>query len=304
MKTKIKILEVGARDGLQNEATSLSVGDRAEFLSKLMATGLKFLEGGSLVSPTAIPQMIDSEKVWDLVSADAVCRGVDLSFLVANRRGFERAEQAHMNSIAVFTATSETFAKKNIGKSVQESLTEFSQIVSDAKKLKIRVRGYVSTVFGCPFEGPQDPHRAVALTEELFRMGCDEVSIGDTIGVAHPKQVDAIFKLLVERFGAKALAGHFHDTRGMALTNVRAALEQGVRTFDSSLGGLGGCPYAPGSSGNLATEEVVWLLEGLGYSTGVDLDALFETAAWVESKIGRGLRGKLYLSKPKRFNYF
>ncbi len=297
----VKIVEVGPRDGLQNEAKTLSVQDRAELIQKLVSAGLKWLEGGSFVSPKAIPQMVDSEKVWDTLknSLDEV----DLSFLVPNEKGLERALSSGVKSIAVFTATSDSFNQKNIGMTVKESLKLLRDLVPQAIEKGLRVRGYVSTAFGCPYEGPQDVGRLVKTCQELLSFGCYEVSVGDTIGVAHPKQVKDVFETLQSEMSIEQLAGHFHDTRGAALANIQTALELGMRTFDSSVGGLGGCPYAQGSSGNVATEEVVWLMEGQGLKSGVNLDSLLSVAGWVESRIGRPLKSKLYLSKPSRL-YF
>lgn len=299
MSDKIKIVEVGARDGLQNEAATLSVDDRILFLKKLVDTGLQYLEGGSFVSPKAIPQMVDSEKVWEGVKNIAA----DFSFLVANQKGLDRTFEAGVKSISVFTATSDSFTQKNIGMSVSESLATFAPIVSQAKAKKLSVRGYISTVFGCPYEGSQSSDKAVDLVKKLFQMGCEEVSVGDTIGVAHPKQVKEVFQKLKGECGLQYLAGHFHDTRGAALANIQAAADLGVKIFDSSVGGLGGCPYAKGASGNVATEEVVWLLEGAGFKTGVSIEKLLQTAEWIEAKIGRSLKSKLYLSKPKTLFY-
>lgn len=296
MPEEIKIVEVGPRDGLQNEAKSLSVEDRILLVQKLETTGLKFLEGGSFVSPKAIPQMQDSDKVF----AGLKNSKADLSFLVPNQKGLDLAIAAGVKSIAIFSATSDSFTKKNINKSVDESLNEFESVSTIALKSGMRIRGYISTVFGCPYEGDQPIERATTIVDRLFAMGCDEVSIGDTIGVAHPSQVEKVFKALIKKFGEKKLAGHFHDTRGMALVNIKTALDMGIRTFDSSVGGLGGCPYAKGSSGNVATEEVCLLMEGLGFKTGVSVVQLLETAQWVEAKIGRLLKSRLYLSKPEK----
>lgn len=296
---QVKIVEVGPRDGLQNEKMQMSVEDRVSFVERLAQAGVKYMEAGSFVSPKAIPQMADSEKVWEACAH----LSTDLSFLVANQKGLERALLSGVKSIAVFSATSDSFTQKNIGRSIEDSLTEFKDIVENAKKSGLRVRGYVSTVFGCPYEGFQDPQKAIEVTDQLFAMGCEEVSIGDTIGVAHPRQVLNIFDQLIKRFGADRLAAHMHDTRGAALLNIKTALDLGIRTFDSSVGGLGGCPYAPGSSGNVATEEVVWFLEGMGYSTGIQLDRLLSVSEWIESKLQRPLRSKFYLARGRQF-YF
>lgn len=295
----VKIVEVGPRDGLQNEKNPLSIEDRMAFIQKCAGAGLKNIEGGSFVSSQAVPQMADSEKVWE------GCKHllVHLSFLVPNEKGLERALHAQVRSIAVFTATSDTFNQKNIRMSVEESLKIIQKIVPEAKKSGCGVRGYISTAFGCPYEGPQKVSRLEKMLDQLFQWGCDEISVGDTIGVAHPKQINDVFGQLKKTMGLQKIAGHFHDTRGMALVNIRTALDLGVRAFDSSVGGLGGCPYAPGSSGNVATEEVAWMLEGLGFSTGISIDKLLTVAEWIESKVGHSLKSKFYLSKPKRLYY-
>jgi hydroxymethylglutaryl-CoA lyase len=299
----VKIVEVGPRDGLQNEKKNWSVEDRLELLRKLIGAGLRYLEGGSLVSPKAVPQMQGSEDVWVQLRGEAKASQVDLSFLVANQKGFDRAVDAGIVSLALFSATSSSFTQKNIGMTVEESLVRFKELAKQAKAQQLRIRGYVSTVFGCPYEGKQEPAKGIEIIRQLFEMGCDEVSVGDTIGVAHPRQIRDFFTTAASEFDISRIAAHLHDTRGMALTNILVALERGVRIFDSSVGGLGGCPYAPGSSGNVATEEVVYLLEGEGFKTGIDLKKLLDVSAWVESKLDRGLKSKFYLSKPSQFYY-
>jgi len=297
---QIKLVEVGPRDGLQNEKVTLPVTDRADLIQKLAASGLRFIEAGSFVSPKAIPQMVESELVWEKTKQ----LEVQLSFLVPNLKGLERALEAGVRSVAVFTATSDAFTQKNIGMSVKDSLHLYEDLIPAAKEKGLSVRGYISTAFGCPYEGDQDPRKLLKIARQLLELGCEEVSIGDTIGVAHPRQVKEVFFALQTEVGLEKIAGHFHDTRGCALLNIQSALDLGLRTFDSSIGGLGGCPYAEGSSGNVATEEVVWLMEGQGLQTGVRLDELLGVSQWVEGKIGRALKSKLYLSKPKRFFYF
>jgi len=299
----VKIVEVGPRDGLQNEKETLSVSDRVEFIRRLIQAGNLWLEGGSFVSPKAIPQMIESEKVFEVLKAELNDRLLDLSFLVANEKGLERAQAAGVSSIAIFSATSNSFTQKNIQRTVNESLQDFSNIAKRALALKMKVRGYVSTAFGCPFEGRQDPEEVLRIAGTLFDVGCFEVSIGDTIGVAHPRQIRDIFSKLKTSFGLKQIAAHLHDTRGAALLNIREALDVGVRIFDSSAGGLGGCPYAPGSSGNVASEEVVWFLEAAGFTTGVNLEKLLDASQWMEGRLGRPLRSKLYQSRKKPY-YF
>lgn len=296
----LKIVEVGPRDGLQNESVQLSASDRAQFIRLLKAAGLKYMEGGSFVSPKAIPQMQGSEDVWNELKDDA---SIELSFLVANEKGLERALQSKVHRIAVFTATSDSFTKKNINMTVAESLERFSKIAEKAAAEGFSVRGYVSTAFGCPYEGAQPVDKLEKVIERLFQMGCNEVSVGDTIGVANPGQSSRVFSRLAQSFDISKIAAHMHDTRGMAVANLCAAFEQGVRIADSSVGGLGGCPYAKGSSGNVATEEVVLAAEGLGYETGVAIPVLLEAAAWIEKKIGKELSSRLYRSRPSSFFY-
>jgi len=290
----IKIVEVGPRDGLQNEKQILSVADRIEFITRLIGAGHKFLEAGSFVSPKAIPQLQDSEKVWEGLSK---FDEIDLSFLVPNDKGLERALEVKVKSISVFTATSDTFNQKNIGMTVDESLDVLRKLVPTALQKGLKVRGYISTAFGCPYEGAQAPVKLYKILRELLSFGCYEVSVGDTIGSAHPQQVHDVFNDIQSEFGLDRIAGHFHDTRGAALVNIKTALDLGLRVVDASVGGLGGCPYAAGSSGNVATEEVVWLVEGLGFRTGIDLPKLLEAAEWVEKKIGRTLKSKLFLAR-------
>lgn len=303
MSDLVKIVEVGARDGLQNEKRLWSVEERVELLEKLMGCGLRFLEGGSFVSPKAIPQMQGSEEVWSQLQGKVGDSQAELSFLVANQKGLDRAISVGVQSVALFSATSSSFTQKNIGMNVEESLARFKELADQARARSLRIRGYVSTVFGCPYEGKQELSKGLDVVGELFKMGCDEVSIGDTIGVAHPRQIREFFKLATREFKIEKLAAHLHDTRGMALVNILVAMEQGVRIFDSSVGGLGGCPYAPGSSGNVATEEVVFLLEGEGLKTGIDLKELLKVSSWVESKLDHGLKSKFYLSKATKFYY-
>lgn len=300
MSDQVKIVEVGARDGLQNEKKTLSVADRVWLIESLVDAGLSFLEGGSFVSPKAIPQMESSDKVWEsFQDRDQI----DLSFLVPNRRGLDDALKAGVKSVAFFSATSDSFNQKNIGLSVEESLQNFESLAAEALQKKIRLRGYVSTVFGCPYEGAQKIDRVVEVVGRLFKMGCVEVSVGDTIGVAHPQHAKEVFSRLKSEFDISKIAAHMHDTRGMAIANIVSAFEQGVRIFDSSIGGLGGCPYATGSSGNVATEEVVYCLEGLGIQTRISIEKLLRLCQEIEHKIGRELKSKLFLSRPKQLFY-
>lgn len=299
MKEKIKIVEVGPRDGLQNEQAVWSVDDRVELIEQLIKIGVDQCEAGSFVSEKAVPAMACSAKVFEKLQDHAD----QLSFLVPNIKGLEAASNSGVKKIAVFTATSDSFNRKNINKDVKESLIVLSEVCQEALKKKMEIRGYVSTAFGCPYEGGQSVKRVIEVTNELFKMGCYEVSIGDTIGVAHPVQIKEVFKELSTNFEISKLAAHFHDTRGMALVNICEALEIGVRVVDSSIGGLGGCPYAPGASGNVATEEVNHLLLSLGFETGIDTFDLLKLIPWIEKHLGRQLKSKLHVSAPKILYY-
>lgn len=291
LPARVTVVEVGPRDGLQNEAVSLGVDERVAFCNALVDAGLPVVEVGAFVSPKWVPQMAGS----DLVLKGTRRRpGVRLPVLVPNRQGFLAARAAGAREIAVFTAASETFNRKNTNASIDESFARFAEFVPEARAEGLWVRGYVSTCFGCPYEGRVDPGRVVEVARRLHEAGCDEVSIGDTIGVAVPTQVHDVMGRLAAALKAPALAVHFHDTRGTALANVLAALEEGIAIVDSSAGGLGGCPYAPGASGNLATEDLLYMLQGMGIETGVDLGAVVRAS--------RGLRGHLGgRSLPSRY---
>ena len=283
---RVTVVEVGPRDGLQNEATSLSVEDRVAFCDRLVAAGLPVVEVGAFVSPRWVPQMAGSDEVLRRVRKPA---GARLPVLVPNREGYERARAAGAREIAVFTAASETFSRKNTNASIDESFARFAAFLPEARGEGMRVRGYVSTAFGCPYEGAVAPDRVVSVARRLLEAGCDEVSIGDTIGVAVPTQVAEVTGRLGEAVPVDRLAAHFHDTRGTALANVLAALEEGVSVVDASAGGLGGCPYAPGASGNLATEDLLYMLHGMGIETGVDLAAVAEASRALAARLGRPL---------------
>ena len=283
---RVTVVEVGPRDGLQNEATSLSVEDRVAFCDRLVAAGLPVVEVGAFVSAKWVPQMAGSDEVLRRVRKPA---GARLPVLVPNREGYERARAAGAREIAVFTAASETFSRKNTNASIDESFARFAAFLPEARGEGMRVRGYVSTAFGCPYEGAVAPDRVVSVARRLLEAGCDEVSIGDTIGVAVPTQVAEVMGRLGEAVPADRLAGHIHDTRGTALANVLAALEEGVSVVDSSAGGLGGCPYAPGASGNLATEDLLYMVQGMGIETGADLAAVVEASQALAARLGRVL---------------
>ncbi|MCB0407514.1 MAG: hydroxymethylglutaryl-CoA lyase [Bdellovibrionales bacterium] len=290
---KIKIVEVGPRDGLQNEAIQLSVSHRVELIEKLIRAGIHFVEVGAFVSPEWVPQMANSDQVIAALQKKGLLKKADCSALVPNPRGMEDALKTSIQHIAVFGACSETFSKKNINCSIDESFQRFEDVIKMAKKHKINVRGYLSTAFGCPYEGVVSEAQVLKLVGRMLKLGVSEVSIGDTIGVGTPKQVESLLKKVEKKYGLKKIAMHFHDTRGTALANVLASLKTGVSTFDASVGGLGGCPYAKGASGNLATEDLIYMLHGMGYKTGIQLDRLIETARWVEQHLGRPLPSRM-----------
>jgi len=283
---RVTVVEVGPRDGLQNEAASVSVDDRVAFCDALLAAGLPVVEIGAFVSPKWVPQMAGSDEVVRRVRRPA---GTRAPVLVPNRKGFEAARSAGVREIAVFTAASETFNLKNINASIDESFRRFAEFVPEARTEGMWVRGYVSTCFGCPYEGAVDPAKVVDVARRLVDAGAHEVSIGDTIGVGVPTQVHDVMGRLKEAIPVTALAVHFHDTRGTALANVLAALEEEIGIVDSSAGGLGGCPYAPGASGNLATEDLLYMLHGMGIETGVDLAKVAAASRALDPKLGRSL---------------
>jgi hydroxymethylglutaryl-CoA lyase len=284
---KIKIVEVGPRDGLQNEKKIVSTSDKIIFIQKLVESGIKTIEVGSFVAPTKIPQMDDSAEV---LRASLNYKNISFPTLVPNLLGLKRAQEVGAREISVFTATSETFNKKNINASIDESLVRIKEITTSAKKLKIR--GYISTVFGCPYEGKTSTKTLMKIMKNLFSQGIYEISLGDTIGIANPLQVKKILKELSKEFDLKKIAVHFHDTRGMALANALVSLEMGITTFDSSSGGIGGCPYAKGATGNVATEDMVNMFESMGVKTGIDLEKLARASAFISSVLGRELPSK------------
>lgn len=291
---KVKVVEVGPRDGLQNEKKNLSVAQRVKLIKKLSDAGLKHIEVGAFVSPLRVPQMKNTDQVVHAVykGGKPIAKNIFPSALVPNEYGLNLARQTELKEIAVFAACSEAFSKKNINCTIKQSLSRFSGVISQAKKEGFRVRAYLSTAFGCPYEGKVSLARVSSLTEKFLDMGAYEVSIGDTIGVATPKQVEQFLRR-TSHLPRRKIAMHFHDTRGTALANVLKSLEEGVRSFDSSVGGLGGCPYAKGSSGNLATEELVYMLEGMGFQTGVNLKKLIQIRPWLEPVIGRQLPSRV-----------
>ena len=283
---RVRVVEVGPRDGLQNEAAALGVEDKVAFTQALIDAGLPVVEPGAFVSPRWVPQMAGSDEVLRRLRRPD---GVRLPVLVPNRKGYEAARAAGARDIAIFTAASETFNRKNINASIDESFARFQEFVPDALREGMWVRGYISTCFGCPYEGAVDPVRVVDVARRLADIGSHEVSIGDTIGVGVPTQVTDVMGRLKEAIPQTALAVHFHDTRGTALANVLAALEEGIEVVDSSAGGLGGCPYAPGASGNLATEDLLYMLHGMGIATGVDLGRVAAASRALAPRLGHAL---------------
>jgi isopropylmalate/homocitrate/citramalate synthase len=287
----VRIYEVGPRDGLQNEAAAIGLDAKLRFIDLLADAGLREIEATSFVSPAAIPQLADAD---DLLARLDRRPGVRYPVLVPNARGLERAIAAGADAICVFTAASETFTRHNIGMSIDESLAAFAPVLDHARRVGWWTRGYLSTAFGCPYEGPIPEAAVVAVAERLLAAGVDELSIGDTIGVAGPSDVRRVVGALIAAgIGPDRLAMHFHDTRGTAVANVRAALDLGVRCFDSSTGGTGGCPYAPGAAGNLATEDLVYLLDREGLRHGVALDGVLAAAGFISEALGRPLASKV-----------
>jgi hydroxymethylglutaryl-CoA lyase len=284
MMQAVRIVEVGPRDGLQNEPREVPTAVKVELIERLADAGLPAVEATAFVSPKWVPQMADHTEVLERIRRKP---GVDYPVLAPNLKGFEAARAAGATEVAIFGAASEAFSRKNINCSIAESLERFRPVAQAAKAANIKVRGYVSCVLGCPYEGDVSPKRVADVAAALADMGCYEISLGDTIGVGTPGKTQAMIQACAERVPATKLAGHYHDTYGQALANIYASLELGVATFDASIAGLGGCPYAAGASGNVATEDVVYLLNGLGARTGVDLDKLVDIGAWICGVLGR-----------------
>ncbi|WP_313235049.1 hydroxymethylglutaryl-CoA lyase [Sporosarcina ureae] len=285
----ITIKEVGPRDGLQNEKIFIPTDDKIAWINELSKSGLTSIEVTSFVNPKWIPALADAVDVMAGIKREP---GVSYSALVPNRQGLERAFAADIDEAAVFMSASETHNLKNINKTITDTLPVLKEIVQDANAAGKKTRGYVSTVFGCPYEGVVNTEAVVRVADLLFDMGIDELSLGDTIGVANPRQVQEVLDLLLKRFPSDKLAMHFHDTRGTALANVLASLDMGITVFDSSAGGLGGCPYAPGASGNAATEDLLYMLHGMGIHTGVDEEKILAASAFIQEKIGQSLPSK------------
>jgi hydroxymethylglutaryl-CoA lyase len=284
LPTRVRIVEMGPRDGLQNEKQIVSTEIKVELIARLGAAGLPAIEAASFVSPRWVPQMGDAADVMARIER---LPGVSYPVLTPNLQGFEAALAAGATEVAVFGAASESFSRKNINCSIAESLVRFEPVVVAAQAAGVRVRGYVSCVLGCPYEGEISPEAVAGVAATLFEMGCYEVSLGDTIGAGTPGKTRRMLDAVARRVPVDKLAGHYHDTYGQAVANVYASLEAGVACFDSAVAGLGGCPYAPGASGNVATEDVVYMLDGLGIETGISLDALVDTAGWISERLGR-----------------
>lgn len=284
LPTRVRIVEMGPRDGLQNEKQIVSTETKVELIARLGAAGLKAIEATSFVSPRWVPQMGDAADVMARIER---LPGVSYPVLTPNLQGFEAALAAGAGEVAVFAAASESFSRKNINCTIAESLARFEPVMAAARTAGVRVRGYVSCVLGCPYEGDIRPEAVADVAATLFAMGCYEVSLGDTIGAGTPGKTRRMLDAVARRVPVDKLAGHYHDTFGQAVANVYASLEAGVACFDSAVAGLGGCPYAPGASGNVATEDVVYMLDGLGIETGISLDALVDTAGWISERLGR-----------------
>lgn len=288
--TAVRIVEVAPRDGLQNEKVNVTTETKLELIERLAEAGLTEIEATSFVSPRWVPQMADH---------DAIMRGLvrrpgrKYPVLVPNLKGYQAAVAAGAREVAVFASASESFSQKNINCSIDESFARFEPVFESAKADGIAVRGYVSCVVGCPYEGFVAPEKAADVAARLYRAGCFEISLGDTIGVGTPASVKRLLEKVAPHVPLEKVAGHFHDTYGMATSNVYASYEVGLRIFDSSVGGLGGCPYAKGATGNVATEDVVYLMQGLGAETGIDLDALIDTAQWISEKLGRTVQSRV-----------
>jgi hydroxymethylglutaryl-CoA lyase len=281
---RVRLVEVGPRDGLQNESQPISVADKVMLVNELTDAGLGYIEFGSFVSPKWVPQMAGSAQVFANIARKD---GVTYAALAPNMRGFEDALAAGVKEVAVFAAASEAFSQRNINCSISESLDRFLPIMEAARLHGIKVRGYVSCVLGCPYEGDVDPKQVAEVANELIAMGCYEVSLGDTIGTGTPGATRELFNTVAGQIPRGRLAGHFHDTYGQALANIYASLEEGIQVFDSSVAGLGGCPYAKGASGNVASEDVLYMLNGLGIETGIDLDKLIAAGQRISQVLGR-----------------
>ena len=286
----VRIVEVGPRDGLQNEKQTITTSTKIKLIEMLTDSGLRYIEAGSFVNPKWVPQMADSAEVFSGIS-----RKTDVTYaaLVPNLQGYERAISVNANEVAIFAAASEAFSQKNINCSIAESIQRFETLISAAKENNIPVRGYISCVAGCPYSGDVDPKLVAKIARDLFTMGCYEISLGDTIGVGTANQIKTIISEVAQEISIDKIAIHAHDTYGQALANVYASLEMGVQVFDSSVAGLGGCPYAAGASGNVATEDLVYLLNGLGIEHGVDLEKLIQAGNYISHQLGKVNQSKV-----------
>ena len=293
----VTIVEVGPRDGLQNETAAVPTADKIAFINRLSAAGLPVIEVTAFVSPKWVPQMADAAAVFAGIDKK---QGTRYTALVPNVAGLNRAIDAGVTEIAIFAAASDTFSRRNINQSIEESLAGYTEVCARALAAGLQVRGYLSTAFGCPYEGQVEPAKVLDVTERLLALGVFEVSVSDTIGVAHPGQVRQVVEHLLAAVPVERLALHFHDTRGTALANVLASLPYGINTFDASAGGLGGCPFAPGAAGNLATEDLVYMLNGMGVKTGVSLAALTEASAFIASRLDHRLPSKYFQATSSR----
>jgi isopropylmalate/homocitrate/citramalate synthase len=292
---RVSIVEVGPRDGLQNESAVVPTPLKVAFVDKLTEAGHQSIEVSAFVSPKWVPQMGDAAEVFAGITRK---EGVHYSALVPNRAGLDRALAAGVRDIAIFAAASETFSRRNINQSIDASFATYRQVTDAAAQAGLRVRAYLSTSFGCPFEGDVDPSRVVDLTQRLLQLGAYEVAVSDTIGIAHPGQVSRLLEQLLATVPSAHIALHFHDTRGTALANVLAALQQGITTFDAAAGGLGGCPYAPRATGNLATEDLIYMLDGLGIATGVTLAGVVRASRAIEGALGHPLPSRYVRALP------
>ena len=290
LPSKVRIVEVGPRDGLQNEPQPVATATKIELIHRLAACGLTTIEATAFVSPKWVPQMADAATVMAGIDRRA---GVSYPVLTPNEKGLEAALAAQATEVAVFAAASEAFSQKNINCTIKESLERFRPVLATAKAAGVKVRGYVSCVLGCPYQGEVPPAAVAEVAWALFEMGCYEISLGDTVGSGTPEKTKQMIDAVARRVPLKKLAGHYHDTQGMAIANIYASLQMGLNVFDAAVAGLGGCPYARGASGNVATEDVVWLLRGLGIECGIDLDRLVDTSAWISAQLGRAPTSKV-----------
>lgn len=297
LPSSVRIVEVGPRDGLQNEKQPIAASVKIELIEKLAAAGMPVIESGSFVNPKWVPQMADSEAVFNGLSKRS---GSRYSALTPNMKGFDRALAAGADEVAVFGAASEAFSQKNINCSTAEAIARFEAVVKAAQENNLPVRGYVSCVLGCPYQGEVEPEAVLDVSQQLLDMGCYEISLGDTIGVGTAAGMERLLNALTKHIPADKLAVHCHDTYGQALANILRAVQMGVSVVDSSVAGLGGCPYAPGAAGNVATEDLLYMLDGMGIETGVDLDAVIEAGNWISGQLGRGNLSRVARAKTTK----